>query len=949
MDVARISEVEVRRALESIRSAEPLGACALLGMESLRTNLRREGVTVTPPSLERALADLLADTIWFHLAHCRGVSPERDPQDLRAEMQHRQLAEDFAAGDAEREAWSALFHRYVICQCLTEKTIGALAKPDYRYGDRHFRRRLDRGIRSLTVALRDLEVGEAVEDHRQHNLPHLLTRFIGRESEMGEVRTLLSQHRLVTLTGAGGIGKSRLAVEVGRALAADYPDGVWLAELGAVADGARVVSAVASVLGVREQARCDPIDTLRDHLEAKHLLLLLDNCEHLAHPCGEMVQTLLAQCPDLQVLATSRERLHVAGEVAWPVPGMSLPEREAVEVRPSGLLHYDAVRLFTDRAATAMPGFGLTAENAPHVTEVCCALDGIPLAVELAAARVKLLSPKELAGRLGERLDLFRDGYHPLRPQHETLRTAMDWSHDLLDQRERILFRRLSVFRAGWTLAEAEAVCAGGNLATREVVGLLGQLVDKSLVEVRRANGSRRFDMLQSVTQYAEERLEVGGERADVHGRHLACFLALAEKLDRALVGPGTVAALDRLQVEHANVRAALAWAQATGDADSALRLCCAMYMFWTIRGHIGVARTALTESFRVPGAPRRTTVRASALRALGALTSGVEGADPERHYQESLAICMEVGDTAGVAASLLWLGAAAKDRCRFDEARELWERSLGICRELGDRREIAVRLNCLGLLAKWRRDWPSAHALYEEALAIGRDVGDKRFSAVVLRNLGNVWRYEGDYDRACATWEASRTEWVELGSEGGLAGILADFATAALHRGDHDAAQALWTESLALSQRDGNVAGTALAQRCLAAAAIGLGDIPGARPLLASGTTTAIQTGDALGVSHGLGVYASLALACRDADRAARLLGASDACRERAIGPVELAKMAPDQRTAIEAVVTFCRAALGDAAFDAGYGEGRKMTMDEAVAYALEDIANALWHASTG
>src|ERR671916_1683038 len=391
------------------------------------------------------------------------------------------------------------------------------------------------------VVSAEAETAPRTPERPPNNLPLELSSFVGREKEIVEVERLLEHNRLVTLTGSGGCGKTRLALAVAGELVEGFEDGVWVVELAPLADPILVSQAVASVLGVREQPGRSPTEALADHLESKKVLLLLDNCEHLVEACATLAEALLRSCPELRVLATSREALGITGEVAWPVPSLSLPDlRRLSDIE--GLPRYESARLFVERATTAKPTFALTEQNATAVAQVCYRLDGIPLAIELAAARTKVLPVEEISGRLDDCFRLLAAGGRTAMPRHRTLHATMDWSHDLLPDEERALFRRLSVFAGGFTLEAAESVCAGEDLERGEVLELLSHLVDKSLGVAREVSGEARYRLLETVRQYAREKLSESDEAELLRERHAGFYLALAEEAEPELKGERQIA-----------------------------------------------------------------------------------------------------------------------------------------------------------------------------------------------------------------------------------------------------------------------------------------------------------------------------------------------------------------------------------------------------------------------
>src|SRR5579884_1260938 len=488
-----------------------------------------------------------------------------------------------------------------------------------------------------------------------HNLPVQLTSFIGREKEMEEIKRLLSTAHLLTLTGSGGCGKTRLALQVAADRVEEYADGVWLVELAAIADLGLVPQTVAVALGVSEEPNRPLGETLANYLRPKSLLLVLDNCEHLLTACAQLADTLLRTCPKVRILASSREGLGLLGEALYHVPSLSLPDEKRLPTLEQ-LSQYEAVRLFVERAVLSRPDFAVTAQNAASVVQICSRLDGIPLAIELAAARARALAVEQLAQRLDDRFRLLTGGSRTALPRQQTLRATIDWSYDLLSQAERTLLRRLSVFLGGWTLEAAEAVCAdashappraaamgagehaaapleagsrenaGGPVAAEAVLDLLSRLVDKSLVLVEEsAEAEARYRLLETVRQYSRDRLMESEEARDLRCRHRDWFLTLAEGAERRLRGPDQVAWLNRLAQEHDNLRMALEWCRAEEDAgaEAGLRLAGALWRFWRVRGYLSEGRERLEAALAQASASERTAQRAKALYGLAALAWG--------------------------------------------------------------------------------------------------------------------------------------------------------------------------------------------------------------------------------------------------------------------------------------------------------------------------------------
>src|SRR5215212_5239081 len=536
-------------------------------------------------------------------------------------------------------------------------------------------------------------------DRQLHNLPPQLTPFIGREALVAEICGRLEQPgvRLLTLTGPGGAGKTRLALHVAAELVEAYADGVWFVPLAPVASATLVAATIAGALGIRETATDSIEATLRTYLRPRRLLLVLDNFEHVVD-ASPLVADLLANCPDIQVLATSRAPLHISGEHELPVPSLELPSL----ARPLCLddaLASEAVRLFVDRARAVQSHFELTEENAETVVAICRRLDGLPLAIELAASRVRLLPPKAILVRLDSRLTLLTGGGRDRPERQQTLRGAIAWSHDLLDRSQQILFRRLAVFAGGWTLDAADAVVGFGTDPPIPVFEGLDALHDSSLIRLQESSDGDaaahpRFAMLQTIHEFATEQLVASGELAQVQENHAAWFLDLAIEAEPHLSGPSAVSWLDRLESEHDNLRAALDWLRSQGEGERAATLAAALWRAWWLRGNVAEGRDQLEAALAVDGSTT-SAARAAALDGAGLLAETQGDYDrAEALHREALTLSRERGDTTGVARALGNLGVVAFDRGDDDQATTFLEESLALAREIGDQLLIATALN---------------------------------------------------------------------------------------------------------------------------------------------------------------------------------------------------------------------------------------------------------------
>ena len=641
---------------------------------------------------------------------------------------------------------------------------------------------------------------------RGAELPTPLTSFVGRERELDEVQRLLGEARLLTLIGAGGIGKSRLALAAAAGIQETYRDGVRLVALAAQADPELVSLAIAGALDVSEQPNRPILATLTAALRERQLLLILDNCEHLVDACAHTAETLLQGCPRLQILATSRQPLGMAGEVVWTVPPLSGPEPgelPSVEV----LARAETVRLFVDRARAGRPDFALTERKAPVIAELCRRLDGIPLAIELAAARVRVLTVEQIAARLDDRFRLLTGGSRSALPRQQTLQATLDWSYALLSQPERTLFNRLSVFAGGWTLDAAEAVATGEWIETAAVLDLLTQLVDKSLVLVEVSTSDDqpevRYSMLETLREYSRDRLAESGELDGVRGRQRDWARSLVEQSYREGMSARQVAWRVRLRSEHANLRAVLAWCR-EHDAAAGLQIASKMSDFWEV-GHLAEG----LEWFQslLARSPDATVVRARALARAG--YHALQQSDlttAKALSQESLSLAEELGDTWSIGMAVHQLGhlAGMQDG---DEAKEwdLLQKSVTLMGQAGDAVDLFMTRQCLGQLALRRADYTLAESLFQQNLAAAR-ARDAIVSTVgPLRQLGELAQMRGEMERARQFYDDSLASARKCGARVNLAAVLDRLGELARLDGDFDQAREYLQESLAVRRQLGN------------------------------------------------------------------------------------------------------------------------------------------------
>jgi predicted ATPase/DNA-binding CsgD family transcriptional regulator len=636
------------------------------------------------------------------------------------------------------------------------------------------------------------------------NLPLQLTSFVGREREMAEVNRLLGTSRLLTLTGPGGSGKTRLALSVASELVDRFEEGVWIVELAPLSDPDLVPQAVASVLGVRETPGTPLIERLVDYLEPRNVLLILDNCEHLTEACAILTETLLRSCPDLRVVATSREALGVVGETLFAVPPLSLPDPHHLPAADS-LPRYEASRLFVERARTVRPGFSATGDNAMAIAQVCYRLDGMPLAIELAAARIRVLSVDQISIRLDDSFRLLTGGGRSVLARQRTLRATMDWSYGLLDEAERVLFRRLSVFAGGFTLGAAEVVCAGEDLESYEVLDLLASLVDKSLVIVKEQDGEARYRLLETMRQYGREKLQGSAEEAPLRTRHAGLYLALAEETEPDLREQG--AWLLRLGAEHDNFRAALRWTlgpeAGAEDPELGLRLATALghRRFWAVYG-LEEGLSWLERGLERDKAASKL-LRADALSHAGWIANVQGNYDKAlRLLEDNYLVSKQIGQNRTVAVSLVQLGQFltmhGSEKERIEELREETEALLP---DLSDPQLVGPLLVFLGLVALNEDDYPRTTALLEEGLQPFREIGDPYGTAICCGTLGFVALMQGALDRADAWFEEALISLRELRDRVGILHCLMGEASVNHLRGAPARAARLWGAAEALGE----------------------------------------------------------------------------------------------------------------------------------------------------
>jgi predicted ATPase/transcriptional regulator with XRE-family HTH domain len=738
------------------------------------------------------------------------------------------------------------------------------------------------------------------------NLPVQLTSFVGREHELSEIKQLLMTTHLLTLTGPGGTGKTRLAVQLGAEVLKDFPDGVWLVELAPLADSTLVAQTIAATLGVHEQPGRSLLDALTDYVRAKNFLLILDNCEHLIQTCAQLADNLLRVAPRLKILATSRESLGIAGETAYRVPSLPLPKVQQLH-DIEALSQNDCIRLFVDRAVAAYPPFHLKEKNALAITDICRRLDGIPLAIELAATRIKIFPPEEIAARLDDRFRLLTGGSRTALERHQTLFALIEWSHNLLSEAEHVLLRRLSVFAGGWSFEAAEAVCGTG--IDEDMLDLLSHLVDKSLVAVEEQMEEARYRLPETIRQYARDKLFEAGEAEKVRDHHLDFFLRFAEKAEPKLRSAEQLTWLDSLETEHDNLRIALAWSLESRKSDLALQLTATLSYFWLLRGYWSEGQKWLNDALALSEREHSKKVeagkytpthvemahRARALSAVGPFhvaTMGLKGA--RTMAEEGLRLWRELEDKWWMAVTLENVGFLLGFAGDLQTALARLQEGVSLAREVEDPWPLAVCLIRLGDALRLT-DLTAARPILEEGVAVARSAGDKSVLSEGLRKLGSLHYLEGDFTAAVRVTKEALAEARAIGSIFSI--FLALFQLVIISCLQNDLAKAK--------------------DYCLEFWALGR------------------ESGALFAVGFALWAFGLVAIFAGEPQRGVRLLAAFEVL----FGQYGL-KIAENEPSFIvlRQALKKARAQLGPAAFEAAQQEGRTLTPEQAIELATEN-----------
>jgi len=795
------------------------------------------------------------------------------------------------------------------------------------------------------------------------NLPASLTSFIGREREQADVISLLAKYRLVTLTGPGGIGKTRLSIKVGEYTLMDYADGVWLVELASIFDPLLVTRIIAISIGLQDEPQRPVIDMLSDYLRTRQMLIILDNCEHLLDACAQLTNTLLKRCPNLKILATSREVLGVLGETIYPVSSLQLPDMQQLL---ENIRDYESVRLFEERAQLARTDFLLTIENATSVAEICSRLDGIPLAIELAAAWVNVFSVEQIAVHLQESIGLLTTMNRTALPRHQTLEAAIDWSYDLLSPTEQALFQRLSIFVSGWTLEAAESICSDTNIKIEIILDLLAQLINKSLVIVRKIQRETRYYMLDTIRQYANGKLVDAGESKLLCDRHLEYFLHLAEMAEPHLIRPEQLEWLAKLEVDYENLRAAFELGLRKESAELALRMCGALGMYWVIRGRWLEGTKWLAESLGKPANEMNQVEKTARVRVLykdAELANNLDEIERmENSAVMSLALAQSGPDRLDVAIARLFVGHYLYHQHKYRESRRLVEQSyhefraldmpywisysfyiLGnILNILGEQPFIDLGLQTVDLARKSGERLLLARSLYmlssayyfsskldesfryaQEADMYFRQVGSFNLTTFLFGDL--AW-LSGDFERAKLLYTELQERLTLLGERRIRSRILGYLGLLAQEQGYLDQAKAYFEERLEIARENNDLENTAYSLVTLSNTVYLNGDKEKGRRYFSEGVRI-VKSLSTVFRKKNLLLYSLNSICGYDPKSTACILGILDRADKEAIHPI-----APLERREYEHTEAYIRKVLGNDAFKSAFAEGQNMSLDDAL-----------------
>ncbi len=764
-------------------------------------------------------------------------------------------------------------------------------------------------------------------DARPNNLPVQLSSFIGREEEMKQIKELLKQSRLLTIFGSGGAGKTRLAMQTGADMIDEFANGVFITELAEVSEPGLIIQTLMNSLGLKEEPGILPKEILTGYLKNLEILIIFDNCEHLVNECAELVTFLLRSCPGLKIITTSRESLNCPGEQTFRAPSLSLPDKSEFNI-PEKLAQCEAVRLFTERALSVNPEFRITGENAQALAEICIRLDGIPLAIELAAARIKILTLQKICDRLDDRFKLLSGGKRTSLPRQQTLKALIDWSYDLLTENEKLLWRRLSVFTGGWTLESAEEIFSDSNISEEEIIDLLSQLADKSVIIYN--SETNRYLMLESLKQYGAEKLKDAGEEKKYRSKHLNYFTEFSREAELKLKGNELHIWLDKLESDHGNLQSAISWAAGEGDKEEGAQLAGQLAGFWEIHGH-NTTGILLLESIleSIKGNEQNISKKSSAkvLMSIGILARNLGNFEKSKTcLKESLEISRGTGDKQSVAGSLINLGIVESDQGFYNNALKLYEESLDLGREINDKRSIADSLINMGTAAYHLGNFKLAQDYLEESLSLRRDTGYKQGTAMCLNNLGSLALRQGNLEKGVKLYSESLAIAREIGDKTGIAMGLNNLAGLSSVQENYELAQSYLEESLSLFRGIGDRLGTVMILNNLGMLECSYKNYDKAIELFSGSIKLSREIGDNIGTIDSLIGFSAALNNENHFSLQVKLLGAVDSALQN-LGLKLHAKYSKFH----ENISKQLRDKLSDEEFSKYFEEGKKLSLEEA------------------
>ncbi len=805
-------------------------------------------------------------------------------------------------------------------------------------------------------------------DARPNNLPVQLTSFIGREKEMKQLKDDLKLNRLVTLTSAGGSGKTRLALQTAADVIDEFENGVWFVDLAAVNDPALLIATLNEALGIKEESKRTTEETLVDFLREKEILILLDNCEQLIHACSELAERLLSSCPKLKIIATSREALNCRGETTYRIPPLTIPDPHSNST-PEQLAKFESIRLFIERALAVNPSFKVNDENASALAEVCSRLDGIPLAIELAAARTKILTVEKISEKLDDRFRLLTGGKRTALPRQQTLRALIDWSYDLLTEEEKLFWSRLSVLSGGWTLEAAEDICSDEMIHKDEILDLLSQLIEKSVIIYDES--TERYRILESIKQYGIEKLS---DRNGMFLRHLNYFLELSEKAEPELRSENAKFWLDMIEADHSNFIAAIDWSLNNMNTEKGARAAAALGYYWSIIGNYSTG-IRIVENILQSSESLTKTLEGKVLFWIGSFkwsqgdyelakkyseeslairkeigdnyeiafsmnnlgNISYHQADYERakkYYEESLAIRKEIVDKKGMAVSMNNLGNIAYIQGDYEQVKEYFEESFAIRKEIGDKIGMATTMNKLSNLSFLKGDYEQAKKYSEEGLTMSKEIGDKKAIAISMNNLGNLCDVQGDFEQAEKYCKESLAIKKEIGDKRGIAASMQNLGYISLHKGHYEQAEKYHKESLAIRNEIGDKRGAAESISNLGIIKCFEADYKQAKKYHKESLAIYKTIGDKNGIAECMNNLGNIFFNQGDYGLAAKLLSASERILESIVSVFD-----KNDQAKKDEYVAKLHEQLSDEDFNKYWEEGKNLTLEEAVELALVSV----------